>query len=578
MDSMRNYQFEVEYDGSAVERPADVAAFRRAKVAGIDSGRELPSDRLEPGVPMRRDGAAATGSIANQVDDAPRSRDPLDAYFRNLDNAKLLSRGEELALAKRIDEAQRALLICLCRIPLIVERVGAWGDELREGRLRLSYLLDAAPSDELEASEDDLLGDDGSLDVSGEAMDLIARMELVAALSPEIAGLVRKRIAALARGKELSKRERRRLDKLLSRAVVEIAGLHFQQDRISDLVAEVDTEAQSLRSTERELLRLAEGCGIARAAVIDRLFGREIDPDWIGEATPSDRGWCALMQTHAQRLAELRADFEAVARRLGLPLSELRLALTEVYQARREQKRLREEMVRAHLRLVVAIAKKYRGHSSLELSDLIQEGNLGLMRAVEKYNYRRGVKLSTYAVWWIRQSITRAMADQGRMIRVPGHMARTARKVHRERSKLHQQHGREPEADEIAARSGIAKAQVEQALSLVQDPTSLDYPTGEHGDATFADLIEAPDAVNPHTSVEAAALRDCVAEVLAELTPREERILRMRFGIGMPDHTLGQVGRTFGVTRERIRQIEAKALQKLSDPTRAHKLLTFTGS
>jgi len=579
MDSMRNYQFEVEYDGSAVERPADVAAFRRAKVAGIDSGHELHSDRLEPGVPMRRDGAAATGSIANQVDDAPRSRDPLDAYFRNLDNAKLLSRGEELALAERIDEAQRALLICLCRIPLIVERVGAWGDELREGRLRLSYLLDAVPSDELEASEDDLLGDDGSLDVSGEAVDLIARMELVAALSPEIAGLVRKRIAALARGNELSKRERRRLDKLLSRAVAEIAGLHFQQDRISDLVAEVDTEAQSLRSTERELLRLAEGCGIARAEVIDRLFGRELDPDWIGEATPlSDRGWCALMQTHAKRLAELRADFEAVARRLGLPLSELRLALTEVYQARREQKRLREEMVRAHLRLVVAIAKKYRDHSSLELSDLIQEGNLGLMRAVEKYNYRRGVKLSTYAGWWIRQSITRAMADQGRMIRVPGHMAQTARKVHRERSKLHQQHGREPEADEIAARSGIAKAQVEQALSLVQDPTSLDIPIGEDGDATLADLIEAPDAVNPHTAVEAAALRDCVAEVLAELTPREERILRMRFGIGMPDHTLGQVGRTFGVTRERIRQIEAKALQKLSDPTRAHKLLTFTGS
>jgi len=366
MDSMRNYQFEEEYDGSAVE--ADVAGFW--------------SDWLEPGLPMDRDGAAATGSIANQVDDAPRSRDPLDAYFRNLNNAELLSRAEELALAKRIDEAQRALLICLCRIPLIVERVSAWGDELREGRLRLSYLLDAIPSDEREAAEDDLLGDDGSLDVSAEVVDLIPRLELVGILSTEIAGLARKRIAALARGKELSKRERRRLDKLLSRALVEIAGLHFQQDRISDLVAEVDTEAQSLRSTERELLRLAEGCGIARAEVIDRLFGRELDPDWIGEATPSDRGWCALMQTHAQRLAELRADFEAVARRLGLPLSELRLALREVYQARREQKRLREEMVRAHLRLVVAIAKKYRGHSSLELSDLIQEGNLGLMRAV----------------------------------------------------------------------------------------------------------------------------------------------------------------------------------------------------
>src|SRR5512140_2092538 len=184
-------------------------------------------------------------------------------------------------------------------------------------------------------------------------------------------------------------------------------GLHLQQDRISDLVAEVDTEARSLCRTERELLRMAEGCGITRAEVIDRLFGRELDLDWIGEAASlSDRSWCALMETHAQRLAELRADFEAVARRLGLPLAELRLALTKVYQARRELKRLREEMVRAHLRLVVAIAKKYRGHSSLDLSDLIQEGNLGLMRAVEKYNYRRGVKLSTYAVWWIRQSIT----------------------------------------------------------------------------------------------------------------------------------------------------------------------------
>ena len=574
MDLMRNYQFEEEYDGSAIE--ADVAAFRRAKVAGIDSGHEFRSDWLEPSLPMLRDSAAATGSIANQVDDAPRSRDPLDAYFRNLDNAELLSRDEELALAKRIDQAQRALLICLCRIPLIVERVGAWGDELRDGRLRSSYFLDAVPSDGLEAAEDDLLGGDGSLDVSTNAVDLIPRLELVAALSAEIAGLARKRIAALARGKELSRRERRRLDELRSRAMADIAGLHLQQDRISDLVAEVDTEARSLCRTERELLRLAEGCGIARAEVIDCLFGRELDPDWIGEATSlSDRGWCALMQTHAQRLAELRADFEAVARRLGLPLSELRLALTEIYQARREQKRLREEMVRAHLRLVVAIAKKYRGHSSLELSDLIQEGNLGLMRAVEKYNYRHGVKVSTYAVWWIRQSITRAIAHQGRMIRVPEHMAKTARKVHRARSKL-QQHGREPGSDDIAARSGIAKAHVDQALSLVQSPTSLDIPIGEDGDTTLGDLLEAPDADNPHTAAEAAALRDCVAEALARLTPREERILRMRFGIGMADHTLEQVGKTIGVTRERIRQIEVKALQKLSDPARARKLLTFT--
>jgi RNA polymerase primary sigma factor len=569
MDSMRNYQFEEEYDGSAVE--ADVAAFRRAKVAGIDSGHELRSDWLEPSVPMRPDGAAATGSIANPVDDPPRSSDPLNAYFRNLDNTELLSRDEELALAKRIDETQRALLICLCRIPLVVERVGAWGDQLREGRLRLSYLLDAIP--ELEASD---LGDGDSLHVSAEAVNLIPRLDLVGALNVKIAGLARKRFAALARGKELSRRERKQLEGLLSRAAVDIANLHLQQDRILGLAAEVDIEARSLCRTERELLRLAESCGIPRAEVIDRLFGRELCPDWIGEAaSPSDLSWCTFMQTHAQRLAELRSDFEAVAWRLGLPLSELRLALTEVYQARRELKQLREQMVRANLRLVVAIAKKYRGHSSLELSDLIQKGNLGLMRAVEKYNHRHGVKLSTYAVWWIRQSITRAIADQGHMIRVPENMAKAARKVHRERSKL-QQHGREPGSDEIAARSGIAKAQVEQALSLVQDPTSLDIPISEDSDATLADLIEAPDAVNPHTAAEAGALRECVAEVLAELTSREERILRMRFGIGMPDHTLEQVGKTFGVTRERIRQIEAKALQKLSDPAMARKLLTFT--
>jgi len=557
---MQNYQFaEGDRHGFAVERTADVAEVPGIEAAVIDSAHGV-----------------SDGNTVNQVNGGPLLSDPLSAYFRDLDNTEFLSRDEELALAKRIDEAQAALLTSLCRVPLIVERVGAWADQVREGHLRVSYLLNAVPSDEPEDAEDGFLGDGNSLAAGAEAVEFTPQLELAATLCADIASLARKSIAVLARGKKLSRRERERLDELLSRAAAIIVGLHWQPDRVSDLDAEVDNEARTLHRTEHELLRLAAGCGISRAEVVDRVFGHELDPEWIDAAAPQrDLRWGTLMQEHAQTLAELHADFEALARRVGLPLVELRLALKEIHRARRGLKQLREEMVRAHLRLVIAIAKKYRGRSSLDFSDLIQEGNLGLMRAIEKFNYRHGVSLSTYAVWWIRQSITRAMADQGRMIRVPVHITQTARQVQRERIKLRWRHGRDPAADEIAASSGIAKAQVDQALSLVSEPTSLDVPVGDDGDATLADMLAAPDAINPHTAAEAALLRDCVAEALAQLTPREERILRMRFGIGMADHTLEQIGKTLGVTRERIRQIEAKVMEKLGEPGRADKLVSF---
>jgi len=232
-------------------------------------------------------------------------------------------------------------------------------------------------------------------------------------------------------------------------------------------------------------------------------------------------------------------------------------------------------MVGGHLRLVASIARKYHRKSSLDLLDLIQEGNLGLMRAIEKYDYRRGVKISTYAVWWIRQSIARAIADQSRTIRIPVHMTENAGKVLRERRRLYQTEGQNPSPADIAARIGLPIARVEQVLSMVQEPTSLDAPVGEDGDATLGDLIKAPDTVDPQTAAEASALQKIVGEALADLTPREQRILRMRFGIGTTDHTLEEIGKEFGVTRERIRQIEAKALEKLRDPARSHKLATF---
>ena len=533
-------------------------------------------------------------------------------YLRQMGDAELLSREDEIALAKRIEAAQQAVLAGLCHVPMLIERIARWGQEVAEGRLRLADLVDlSVPVDDLGEDAIGQGGQNGSpgpdltclrdsptlqpeaVEASGpieeedagtlasrEAgqLPLIAtRLEQLTALAHEIGPLSRKRLAALPHGRALAKGARARLQELMSRFAGETAALHLRPDRVSELVGELERERQMLWQTEQELLRLGERCGIGCEDLLERHDGREFDPDWLSEvALLRTSGGQPLARQHADRITVLCGELSAVAKRVGLPLADFRRAAAEVGNARRELNAGREQMVRAHLRLVISIAKKYRRNSSLDLLDLIQEGNMGLMHAIEKFNYRRGVKVSTYAVWWIRQSIIRAIADQGRTIRIPVHMTETATKVLRERHKLYQQSGRKPEAGEIAARTGIPIARIDQVLSMVQQPTSLDVPIGEDGDATLGDLIEAPDAVDPHAVAEASALQRFIAEALAELTPREQRILRMRFGIGgTADHTLEEVGREFGVTRERIRQIEAKALEKLRHPHRARKLASF---
>jgi RNA polymerase primary sigma factor len=530
------------------------------------------------------------------------SADLLDTYFRQMGNGELLSREAEIALAKRIEAAQQAVVESLCRVPLLIDRIEQWTAELRDGRRSLAELVDisksadellgagvgqamlsqqAALKEDLNDAADDSAGDGDA--ASGEAdaevaaaalvespdaarlRDLVmARLDGALAHVPEIKSLSARRIEAALRGRDIAKKSGARLQALVSGFAAEIAKLYLSADRIADLSAELERERALLREAEQELPRLAQGCGLARQDLLARYHAQELRLNWLKELAPPGA------------VAQLQDKLKAVAQRVGLPIAAFRAVLAEVARARRAVHAAREEMVKAHLRLVVAIAKKYRRRSSVEFLDLIQEGNIGLMHAIEKFDYRRGVKVSTYAVWWVRQAITRSIADKGRMIRIPVHMTEVAGRVLRERRRLAQQDGKDPSAAAIATRLGIAVERVEQVLSMVQEPVSLDLPVGEDGDTTLGELIAAPNGIDAHAVVEASALARVLGEALAGLSPREQRVLRMRFGIGgAEDHTLAEVGKVFGVTRERIRQIEAQALQKLRNPARAAKLATF---
>ena len=470
--------------------------------------------------------------------------DPVRMFLRDIGNTELLTREQEIALAQRFEAGEAATLTALCECPTTFAAIATWREALQDGRLALRDLVEvdtapgAAPAAEevVETAADE-----------GLRPETLARLDAILAASRGLA-TARQKGGVTYPGK-------------LKAMVADMQKLGLRRSRIDPLIGELKAAAGRLAALDRTALGLAHGVGLDRAAFLKA---------WDGSAAAVARierkaAGAAVGKRKALKagLAEVRAEIAQLELEAGLPVPELRRVLHDLNRGEREARHARDQMMQANLRLVVHIAKRYRNRG-LMFGDLIQEGNLGLMRAVEKFDWRRGFKLSTYASWWIRQAMTRAIADQAPTIRVPVHMKETAGQVLRAGRRIAHQTGREPTLEELANRLNLPLDKVKAARELVREPVSLETPIGEEGDASLGDLVEDRNAVMPFEAAAKTVLRERAAALLSGLTPREERILRMRFGIGTDrDHTLEEVGQQFNVTRERIRQIEAKALSKL---------------